>query len=57
MVKVLEKLLIWDCYPKTERKPLMRLEPKVFFANERTFMSWMEMSVTVGAIASILLGN
>ena len=35
---------------------VMRLEPKVFFANERTFMSWMEMAVTVGSVSTILLG-
>lgn len=36
---------------------VMRLEPKVFFANERTFMSWMEMAVTLGSISTILLGK
>src|SRR5690349_12054276 len=34
----------------------MRLEPKTFFANERTFLSWLHMSVTIGSIAAALLG-
>eukprot|EP00210_Caulerpa_lentillifera_P001787 g1717.t1 len=40
-----------------QKSTVMRLEPKVFFANERTFMSWMEMAVTLGSISSILLGK
>lgn len=27
-----------------------RVEPKVFFANERTFLSWMNFAVIVGAL-------
>lgn len=33
----------------------VRVEPKVFFANERTFLSWLEFSITIGAIAATLL--
>ena len=33
-----------------------RIEPKTYFANERTFLSWLNMSVTLGTIASALLG-
>jgi uncharacterized membrane protein YidH (DUF202 family) len=33
----------------------MRLEPKTFLANERTFLSWLHMSVTLGSIAAALL--
>lgn len=33
----------------------MRLEPKTFLANERTFLSWLHMSVTIGSIAAALL--
>ena len=29
----------------------MKIEPKVFFANERTFLSWMNMSVTLATIS------
>ncbi|RKF63250.1 Vacuolar transporter chaperone 1 [Erysiphe neolycopersici] len=28
-----------------------RVEPKVFFANERTFLSWLNFSVVLGALA------
>ena len=34
----------------------MRIEPKTFFANERTFLTWLHMAVTVGTIAAALLG-
>jgi len=32
-----------------------RVEPKVFLANERTFLNWLSMSVTLGSIASVLM--
>ncbi|KNE63919.1 hypothetical protein AMAG_08978 [Allomyces macrogynus ATCC 38327] len=35
--------------------PFIRVEPKVFFANERTFLSWLNFSVTLGALAVGLL--
>ncbi|RAL64384.1 hypothetical protein DID88_001860 [Monilinia fructigena] len=28
-----------------------RVEPKVFFANERTFLSWLNFTVILGALA------
>ncbi|KAI1000172.1 hypothetical protein K3495_g8025 [Podosphaera aphanis] len=28
-----------------------RVEPKVFFANERTFLSWLNFTVVLGALA------
>jgi len=28
-----------------------RIEPKVFFANERTFLSWLNFSIILGALA------
>ncbi|MEW5316475.1 MAG: hypothetical protein WDW38_007847 [Sanguina aurantia] len=34
----------------------MKIEPKTFFANERTFLAWMHMAVTLGSIAAALLG-
>jgi uncharacterized membrane protein YidH (DUF202 family) len=34
----------------------MRIEPKTFFANERTFLTWLHMAVTVGTISAALLG-
>ena len=30
---------------------LIRIEPKVYFANERTFLKWLEFSVMLSAIA------
>lgn len=38
------------------RKIPMKIEPKVFFANERTFISYLSMSTTLGGIAAALLG-
>lgn len=35
---------------------LRRTEAKAFFANERTFLHWMNMSVTIGSIAAALVG-
>eukprot|EP00924_Labyrinthula_sp_SR-Ha-C_P002866 snap_masked-scaffold_13-processed-gene-9.48-mRNA-1 protein AED:0.01 eAED:0.01 QI:0/-1/0/1/-1/1/1/0/761 len=37
------------------RKTPMKIEPKVFFANERTFLSWVHMSITLGSISALLL--
>ena len=31
---------------------LRRTEAKAFFANERTFLHWMNMSVTLGSISA-----
>lgn len=33
----------------------MRVEPKVFFANERTFLSWLNFTVVLGGLAMGLL--
>jgi len=33
----------------------VRIEPKVIFANERTFMKWLHFSVVVGSVATALL--
>ena len=33
----------------------VRVEPKVFFATERTFLSWLEFSIILGSIAAALL--
>lgn len=40
----------------TPRTTPMRIEPKTFFANERTFLTWLHMAVTIGTIAAALLG-
>ena len=34
----------------------MKIEPKTFFANERTFLSWLHMAITIGSIGAALLG-
>ena len=39
---------------KLPRKVPVRVEPKTYFANERTFLSWINMSVTLGSISSAL---
>jgi len=35
---------------------LRRTEAKAFFANERTFLHWMNTSVTIGSISAALAG-
>jgi hypothetical protein len=42
------------CFPYEPTGKVSRVEPKTFFANERTFLSWLNMSVTLGSIASAL---
>lgn len=39
-----------------QRQRPIRVEPKVFFANERTFLSWVHMAVIMGSIGGALLG-
>lgn len=34
-----------------ERKIPTKVEPKVFFSNERTFLSWLNMAVTLSTIS------
>ena len=42
--------------PKGKRiHVLVRVEPKVYFAAERTFLSWLEFSIILGSIAATLL--
>jgi len=33
-----------------------QIDPKVYFANERTFLKWLHTSVTIGSVASALVG-
>ncbi|CAM9822857.1 unnamed protein product [Chrysoparadoxa australica] len=37
------------------RKVPVKVEPKVFFSNERTFIAWMHMAVTLATIAIAIL--
>lgn len=41
--------------PRMRAMP-MKVEPKTFFANERTFLHWLHMAVTIGSISAALLG-
>lgn len=34
----------------------VRVEPKVFFANERTFLSWVQFSIFLGGVGTAMLG-
>jgi len=47
--------MVGNYKPRLRSTP-MKLEPKTFFANERTFLSWLHMAVTIGSIAAALLG-
>mmetsp|Transcript_18485 Transcript_18485/g.26063 ORF Transcript_18485/g.26063 Transcript_18485/m.26063 type:complete len:193 (-) Transcript_18485:82-660(-) len=40
--------------PKVRKVPV-KVEPKVFFSNERTFIAWMNMAVTLSTIATAIL--
>mmetsp|Transcript_37049 Transcript_37049/g.57930 ORF Transcript_37049/g.57930 Transcript_37049/m.57930 type:complete len:150 (-) Transcript_37049:145-594(-) len=42
------------CGPVEPPNKISLIEPKVFLANERTFLNWMSMSVTLGSIATAL---
>lgn len=33
-----------------------KIEPKTYFANERTFLSWLHMALTMGSIATAMIG-
>lgn len=35
----------------------VRVEPKVYFATERTFLSWLEISVLLATISAVLLNR
>mmetsp|Transcript_8813 Transcript_8813/g.13190 ORF Transcript_8813/g.13190 Transcript_8813/m.13190 type:complete len:213 (+) Transcript_8813:72-710(+) len=37
------------------RKVPVKVEPKVFFANERTFLAWLHMSVTLASISMAIV--
>jgi len=38
------------------RKVPMRIEPKTYFANERTYLSWLSMAVNIGLVGAALGG-
>ena len=43
--------------PYLRRKVPMRIEPKTNFANERTFLRWIHMSIVLGGVSSAMLGG
>jgi hypothetical protein len=43
------------CFPVDPPARISRIEPKTFLANERTFLNWLSMSVTLGSVASALV--
>eukprot|EP00890_Picochlorum_soloecismus_P001021 jgi/Picsp_1/191/NSC_00190-R1_vacuolar transporter chaperone 1 len=38
------------------RKIPLRIEPKTYFANERTFLSWLSMATTLGTVGTAIAG-
>jgi SPX domain protein involved in polyphosphate accumulation/uncharacterized membrane protein YidH (DUF202 family) len=50
-----EKLSPVDVQNKRISIPV-RVEPKVFFANERTFLSWVQFAIFLGGIGTAMLG-
>ena len=45
----------WKAPPGKRIHVPVRVEPKVYFAAERTFLSWLEFSIIIGSIAAALL--
>lgn len=49
----------WDCFNWAEAENLkmktQMIEPKLFFANERTFMKWLEMAVILSSASAGIL--
>jgi hypothetical protein len=47
---------IFDLLKQRERQVRVgRIEPKTFYANERTFLTWLNMATTVGSISTALV--
>jgi hypothetical protein len=45
-----KKLASNDITSKLRKVPI-KVEPKVFFANERTFLAWLHMAMTLGGVS------
>jgi uncharacterized membrane protein YidH (DUF202 family) len=41
---------------RSRMRRVTRVEPKVYLANERTFINWLTMAVKIGSVASALAG-
>ncbi|KAI6108019.1 SPX-domain-containing protein [Pisolithus sp. B1] len=52
-----ERLLVRDWVAPSGKKIAVpvRVEPKVYFANERTFLKWLHFAILIGTIATALL--
>jgi hypothetical protein len=52
----------WFSKPPMSNRPRVpgvvqdKPEPKTYFANERTFLAWLHMALTMGSIAVAMLG-
>lgn len=52
----------WFSKPPMRNRPSIpgrvqqKIEPKTFFANERTFLAWLHMALTMGSIATAMIG-
>ena len=52
----------WFSKPPMESRPRIpgvvqeKIEPKTYFANERTFLAWLHMALTMGSIATAMIG-
>lgn len=42
--------------PKIPGVVQKKIEPKTYFANERTFLSWLHMALTMGSISAAMVG-
>eukprot|EP01025_Chloroclados_australasicus_P051731 TRINITY_DN6030_c0_g1_i1.p1 TRINITY_DN6030_c0_g1~~TRINITY_DN6030_c0_g1_i1.p1 ORF type:complete len:160 (-),score=9.47 TRINITY_DN6030_c0_g1_i1:254-709(-) len=38
------------------RRVPLRIEPKSYFANERTYLSWISMAILLGGVSTFLVG-
>ncbi|KAL4066941.1 SPX-domain-containing protein [Scleroderma citrinum] len=52
-----DRLLVRDWIAPSGKKIAVpvRIEPKVYFANERTFLKWLHFAILIGTIATTLL--
>lgn len=50
-----ENLSLVENHGKKIAMPI-RIEPKVFFANERTFLKWVQFSIFLGGVGTAILG-
>lgn len=53
--RLLDDLILTSCLTGKRIALPTRVEPKVFFANERTFLSWLNFTVILGGLAVGLL--